>query len=70
MDLLLDHTIISSPVPSRSISDSYAFTAFTILTLDSSVYQFTPKCIDLREYPVLSTLTKADSFYFHVIPKE
>ncbi len=36
---------------------------FLLLTINS-VYQFTPKCIDLREHPVLLTLTKAESFYF------
>ena len=62
MDLLLDHTIISSPVPVGGFPDSYyADTAFTILTLDNnSLYQFTPKYIDWREYPVLllTLLTK------------
>ena len=53
-------------MPVRRFPDSYADTAFTILTLDNnSVYHFTPKkCIDLREHPVLLTLTKAESFYF------
>ena len=55
MDLSLDHFPARSPV--GRFPDSYADTAFTILTLDKSVYQFTPKCIDLREHPVLLTLT-------------
>ena len=58
-DLPKDNRIFLARFP-----DSYVDTAFTILTLDNSVYQFIPKCIDLREHPVLLTLTKADSFYF------
>ena len=37
-------------------------TAFTILTLDNSVYQITPNCIDLREHPILLTVTKQNLF--------
>jgi hypothetical protein len=55
MDLSLDHTIISRPVPIRPIHNSY---------FDNSVYQFTPKCMDFERTSVLLTLTKADSFSF------
>ena len=54
----------SRPVPSRPISRSYTDTAFTISYFDNSVYQVTPKCIDLERTSVLLTLTKGDSSSF------
>ena len=67
MDLLLDHRIISGPVPSRPISESYADTAFFFFTLDNSVYQLTRgKCIDLRENSVLLKIKLEESALVNV----